>query len=67
MKTIIIFLIKTIRILRTSIYRLSCVTKNIAVTNEVGERLRVGDTRDISERSCARIRYSDVVRMSGLL
>jgi len=67
MVKIISFLIKTIRILRTSICRLSCVTKNIAVTNEVGERSRMGDTRDISERSCARIRYSDVVRISGLL
>ena len=44
------FLIKTIRILRADIHRLSYVAKNIAVTNEVGERSRVGDTRDISER-----------------
>ena len=44
------FLIKTIRILRADIYRLSYVAKNIALTNQVVERLRVGETRHISDR-----------------
>ena len=40
MTKIITFLIKTIRNLRTNIYSFVCVTKNIALTNEVVGRLR---------------------------
>ena len=50
MTKIITFLIKTIRNLRTNIYSFVCVTKNIALTNEVVGRLRVGETRHISDR-----------------
>ena len=50
MVKIISFLIKTIRILRADIYRLSYVAKNIALTNQVVGRLRVGETRHISDR-----------------
>ena len=66
MVKIISFLIKAIRFLRADIYRLSYVAKNIALTffiitiavsydeikyiTQVVGRLRVGETRHISDR-----------------